>query len=78
MVAIDEPYFEFVYRLIRETERAKGSWTNGCERAFQEIIGGHFESEIYRGHQFDPMDSIGLSGGKSVFTKERNDATNTD
>lgn len=35
VVAIDEPYFSFVYDLIRKQEKHKGRWTDACEAAFQ-------------------------------------------
>lgn len=35
VVAVDEPYFSFVYDLIRKQEKHKGRWTDECEAAFQ-------------------------------------------
>jgi len=34
VVAIDEPYFADVYRLIRENENRKGTWTDEDEDRF--------------------------------------------
>ena len=35
VVAIDEPYYPQVYRLIRQSEKRKGTWTEQCEKDFQ-------------------------------------------
>lgn len=37
VIANDEPYFTTVYLIIRESEKAKGTWTEECERCFQEL-----------------------------------------
>ena len=34
VVANDESYFTSVYLVIRESEKAKGTWTEECERCF--------------------------------------------
>jgi len=34
VVAIDEPYYAEVYRMIRAEEKRKGSWTQGDEAAY--------------------------------------------
>lgn len=36
VVAIDEPYFEDVYKLIRENENRKGTWLEEDEERFLE------------------------------------------
>lgn len=38
VVAIDEPYYAQVYRLIRQHEAKKGTWTQDCETAFQKAM----------------------------------------
>jgi len=35
IVAIDEPYYPEVYRLIRQSETKKGTWTERCEVEFK-------------------------------------------
>lgn len=46
VVANDESYFTAVYLVIRESETAKGTWTEQCEECFQELThydnGGYF------------------------------------
>jgi hypothetical protein len=38
VVAIDEPYYPEVYKLIRKNEKGKGRWTVEDEREFQQAI----------------------------------------
>lgn len=45
VVAIDEPYFPQVYRLIRKHEKRKGTWTENCEKCFQDWMNQWFDIE---------------------------------
>jgi hypothetical protein len=38
VIAHDEPYYLDVYATIREHEQAKGTWTEECERQYQEAV----------------------------------------
>jgi len=43
VVAIDEPYFPQVYRMIRSHEKRKGTWTENCEKCFQAWMAQWFD-----------------------------------
>lgn len=42
VVGEHEPYFTDVYRVIREVEQCKGTWTDECEQAFQDVT--HYDA----------------------------------
>ena len=42
VIANDEVYFTSVYLIIRESEKAKGTWTDKCEEQFQELT--HYDA----------------------------------
>jgi hypothetical protein len=42
VVAIDEPYYPQAYRLIRQSEVKKGTWTKECEARFVRCISDWF------------------------------------
>ncbi len=44
VVSINEPYYPQVYRLIRQHELRKGTWTENCEKDFQGFIESWFYS----------------------------------
>ena len=44
IVSIKEPYYPQVYRLIRQHELRKGTWTESCEKDFQGFMVSWFFS----------------------------------
>jgi hypothetical protein len=43
VIANDEPYYLDVYATIREHEQNKGTWTEECERQYQEAVASSSE-----------------------------------
>ena len=48
VVAVDEPYFSFVFDLIRKHEKHHGRWTDDDQRWYDQAIRESFEIEAAR------------------------------
>lgn len=48
VVAVDEPYFSFVFDLIRKHEKHRGRWTDDDQRWYDQAIRESFEIESAR------------------------------